>query len=360
MHSEERLLISGGAGFIATRVVSQLDADTRVALLDNLHPQVHSNGTWPGTDHENVARYEGDVRDRDQWERAILAERPTVIIHLAAETGTGQSLTEATRHTAVNAMGTSQLLDALTATGHRPAQLVVASSRAVYGEGMWRTSDGTEFYPDGRTARQLEAHQWNPLGPNGQPAEPVPHRAGATEPRPSNVYAATKLTQEHLLRAWGTAMNVPVSVLRLQNVYGAGQALDNSYTGVLTYFARQALAGQEINVFEAGGIVRDFVHVSDVANALIAASRRLPRGTSRTVDIGSGASGTLLEFASILAERAGAPAPRVTNDFRLGDVRAASADISAAAHELDYAPTVAFEDGVSELLAWARTELANA
>ena len=180
------------------------------------------------------------------------------------------------------------------------------------------------------------------------------HNAASVEPRPTNVYAATKLAQEHILSSWCGSMNVPLRILRLQNVYGAGQALENSYTGVLTYFARQAIAGEPINVYEGGGIVRDFVHVDDVVSALSAALALPAEFGFGLVDIGSGSAGTLLDYATTLAEVAGSPAPETSERFRLGDVRAAYADISPAQKLLGYEPKVSFRDGVVGLLEWAR------
>jgi dTDP-L-rhamnose 4-epimerase len=147
-------------------------------------------------------------------------------------------------------------------------------------------------------------------------------------------------------------MEVPLSILRLQNVYGAGQSLTNSYTGVLTFLARRALAGEAIEVFEGGGIIRDFVHVSDVAAALVAAVTQ-PGAVHSPVDIGSGEPVTLAEAAAVIAELANAPAPVITDRYRLGDVRAAFASIDAAQTVLGYAPRVGFRDGIKELLAFA-------
>ena len=175
---------------------------------------------------------------------------------------------------------------------------------------------------------------------------------------PSNVYAATKLAQENILTAWCASLSVPLSILRLQNVYGSGQALRNSYTGVLTAFARQSLSGAPINVYEDGGIVRDFVHVSDVVAALISAILRPAKaGEERILDIGSGASNTLLHFATTLAKAAGSSGVVVSKKYRLGDVRAAFADIDRARLELDYEARISFADGADELLVWARAEI---
>lgn len=348
------VIVSGGAGFIGTRVVRGLiESGRRVAVLDNLHRQVHPDAAWPAALDPRAVRIRGSVESIDSW-LAVLGEvtgQPTVL-HLAAETGTGQSLTEARRHASVNVLGTAALTDALVAHSIVPTSIVLTSSRAVYGEGAWLDSNGTVGYPETRVATDLGAGRWIPLLNGTRGVEPLPHDASTTIARPTNVYASTKLAQEHLLNSWCSAMGVPLSILRLQNVYGAGQALSNSYTGVLTFFSTRAIAGEAIEVYEGGGIVRDFVHVSDVAAAIITAIDR-PGAIDRAVDIGSGSPVTLEFVARSMARLAGGPDPLTTNRFRLGDVRAAFASIEAAAVALDYRPATSLEQGLAELLAFA-------
>ena len=348
------VLISGGAGFIGTRLARRLVGAHRVILLDNLHPQVHASGDWPTDSPTEAERVLGDVTESAAWDAVVAEHKPDIIVHLAAETGTGQSLTQSYRHASVNVTGTARMLDALSNSGHRPEAIVLASSRAVYGEGQWKTAEGASYYAIPRGERQLDDGKWEPIGPDGQEGVAVPHNAAFVEPRPTNVYAATKLAQEHLLSSWCASMNVPLRILRLQNVYGAGQALENSYTGVLTYFARQAIAGEPINVYEGGGILRDFVHVDDVVSALSAALALPAQNVFGLVDIGSGSAGSLLDYATTLAEIAGSPVPQISDRFRLGDVRAAYADIAPARALLGYEPKVSFRDGVVGLLDWAR------
>jgi dTDP-L-rhamnose 4-epimerase len=350
------VLITGGAGFIGTRLSAALLADGyRVDVLDSLHSQVHPDGEWPSDLPAGVARHRVDVTDPDGVDRVLRAVRPQVVLHLAAETGTGQSLTEASRHGLVNVVGTTNLLDAMTRTGHVAEHLLLASSRAVYGEGRWREEGGHPFYAPVRDADQLADGRWEPIGPSGAgaPVFPEPQLAGVVEPRPASVYAATKLAQEHLLRAWTSAMGVRLSTLRLQNVYGAGQSLANPYTGVLTVFAQQALRGRALDVFEDGRITRDFVHVSDVVAAFRQAVLR-DGNAPLLVDIGSGEPATLLDVARLIAELAGAPAPVVSGRYRNGDVRAAWTDVAPAREALDWSPMTPLRTGVTELIAWVR------
>jgi dTDP-L-rhamnose 4-epimerase len=179
------------------------------------------------------------------------------VVHLAAGTGTGQSLREAARHAEVNVVGTAAMLDAFAESGRIPAHIVLASSRAVYGEGAWRTSEGKLERPGPRSHATLSEHRWNPVAASGEPLAPDASVAGLTEPRPSNVYAATKLAQENILGAWCAGHGSASSLLRFQNVHGPGQSVTNSHTGVLAFFVRTALEGGTIEVFEDGEIIRD-------------------------------------------------------------------------------------------------------
>lgn len=352
-----QVLVTGGAGFIGTRLVSSLVAELgpmEIVVFDNLHPQVHGPQAEDPKLPAGVEFVRGDVRQAHDWDALLARFKPSVVVHLAAETGTGQSLRESARHAGVNVNGTAQLMDAFTRRGAYPSKVILASSRAVYGEGMWRSADGSTFYGQSRGPAQLRRGEWAPLGPEGQTGEPVGHDAAVVQARPSNVYAATKLAQEHLLAAWATAFGVSLTTLRLQNVYGAGQALNNPYTGVLTFLARQIASGESLEIYEGGGIVRDFVHVSDVVAAIMAAMSPDFSTGQVPYDIGSGKPGDLLAFARQLVAASGKDvAIHVTNRFREGDVRAAFANVDRASRDLDYRPMVSFEDGARELYAWA-------
>lgn len=345
------VLITGGAGFIGSALAHRLVAGgADVAVMDVLHPQVHSRDT-PIMLPSSVRLLTGDVTHAPDWDAVLRLVRPSTIVHLAAETGTAQSLSEATRHGSVNVVGTTALIDALGRAGHRPDRIVVASSRAVYGEGAWQAG-GEVFYPPARNHAQLVAGHWDPLAPSaGGQAAPLPSCASRTEPRPTNVYAATKLAQEQILSAWTSAHDTGLSVLRLQNVYGPGQSLINSYTGIVALFARLSLAGQALEVYEDGRILRDFVYIDDVVNALVAAIDN-PATASDRFDIGSGTPTTIGELAAKFAALCDAPDPVVVGKFRDGDVRAAKCDIGVATEVLGWRPQVSLEAGLGVLLDW--------
>lgn len=358
MATPKKVVVSGGAGFIGRKLCAELRRrNLEVVVLDNLHPQVHGEaGRWPAA-LDGCETVLGDVGELQAWAQTGIDEN-TFVFHLAAETGTGQSLTQPKRHAEVNVVGLAALLEHLQGSGVRPAGVTLPSSRAVYGEGDWLDEEEAVRSGDQRRGTNLKKGQWTPYFGGRALIHPLPNRAQSVVAKPTNVYAATKLAQEHLLQTWSTAMEVPFSILRLQNVYGAGQAISNPYTGVLTHFAVNALSGRPINVYEGGGIVRDFVHVDDVVEALCAT---LGSPTSQAIDIGSGQPKTLLEIAELLHTFTGGGEIRVTSDYRLGDVRSAYADTTSAARCLDFRPRVDLDRGLRGLLAGIEAEIrANA
>ena len=346
-------LVTGGAGFIGCAISSILcEAFDRVVVLDNMHPQIHPSNNRPDALHSAAELIRGDVSARGCWDDLLSGFRPQTVIHLAAETGTGQSLTEATRHASVNVVGTTQMLDAFSRHDCLPRRIVLASSRAVYGEGEWRDADGAVKYPGQRSLQQLSSGIWDFPG-----LTPLPFEATRTQTRPTSIYGATKLTQELILRAWALSFGVEASVLRLQNVYGPGQSLSNPYTGIVSLFARMARAGQAIPLYEDGEIVRDFVYIDDVARAVC----RMAIGSvppAEAYDVGSGVPTTIRQLAVAIANIYGAPAPVVNGAFRNGDVRAASCDIGRTRQALGWAPEWSVARGVEALCAWidARAE----
>lgn len=341
-------LVTGGAGFIGTATSRALaDSFDRVVAVDNLHPQVHEKPERPADLDPRVELVVADVTDAAAWDALLADVRPEVVIHLAAETGTGQSLSESTRHASVNVVGTTTMLDALLRNDALPRRLVLTSSRAVYGEGAWReTATGRVFYPPQRTRTTLEGGQWDVPG-----AEPLAMEATTVFPAPVSVYAATKLAQEHLLRAWANAFGVEAVVLRLQNVYGPGQSLSNPYTGIMSLFCRMAREGRSIPLYEDGEVRRDFVLIDDVARAVHAAAT-VTTVPAEPVDIGAGEHQTISIAASLIAEHYGAPAPHVTGQFRDGDVRHAWADVTRAEQLLGWTPEFDLRAGVTRLARW--------
>lgn len=349
-----RVLVTGGAGFIGSTLASLLaDRAEQWVVLDNLHPQVHPGSRPPADLPASVDLRVGDVTCADDLDAVVADLRPDTVIHLAAETGTAQSLSESTRHGMVNVVGTTQLLDACTRAGHVPSHVVLTSSRAVYGEGLWRRPDGSTFQPGLRTHAQLEAGSWN----HGEAAEHLPNSVRGTHPHPINVYGATKLAQEQIMAAWTGSHDTVLSVLRLQNVYGPRQSLSNPYTGIVSLFSRLAREGQSIPLYEDGEITRDFVYIDDVVDALAAALSSPPQSPVRTVDVGSGVRTTIGDLAREVASFHGAPEPHVTGQFRDGDVRHASCTVDDTVAVLGWKPRWALREGVAALQEWIATEV---
>lgn len=345
------VLITGGAGFIGTTISKLLPAQRLpVVVMDNMHPQVHSSPERPARLHADAVLVRGDVTDRNDWHTLLSEWRPRTIFHLAAETGTGQSLTEANRHGMVNVVGTTQMLDALSARGIVPEKFVLTSSRAVYGEGRWKGREGEIVYPGQRTAKMLGEAQWDFPAATSMPSE-----ASETMPMPTSVYGATKLAQEHVLSSWCNSFGAPLTTLRLQNVYGVGQSLTNSYTGIVSLFCRMAKAGKSIPVYEDGNIIRDFVYIDDVARAVVKAAQP-GSADGEVLDVGTGIGTSISELAAKISELYGAPEPHVTGAFRNGDVRSAHTTIDRTSSLLHWKPTVSLSDGIERLSRWIDEE----
>ncbi|AGG87746.1 NAD-dependent epimerase/dehydratase family protein [Rhodanobacter denitrificans] len=350
---DKAIVVTGGAGFIGSALAHRLGVGgLPIIAVDNLHPQIHPDRKRPDSLPEFAVLVKGDVTEAKTWNEVLAHWRPEILVHLAAETGTGQSLTEASRHANVNVVGTTAMLDALTRHGVKPRHVVLASSRAVYGEGAWCSESGAVFYPPPRSHAVLASGQWDPLPPDGNgKVTPKMHSGRDVFPAPTSVYGATKLAQEHILGAWCGAMQVPLSIFRLQNVYGPGQSPYNAYTGIITLFIRQARKGLQLEIYEDGEIGRDFVFIDDVVEA-IAAGIAKPPMDRRLLDVGHGVSTTIREAATVIASHHAAPLPKVTGKFRDGDVRWAVADPEPLADQLGVRAKVPFEEGVRRVAEW--------
>ncbi|HSW29273.1 MAG TPA: NAD-dependent epimerase/dehydratase family protein [Longimicrobiales bacterium] len=353
----ERIVVSGGAGFIGSRLVRRLlDAGHDVAALDSLVPAVHGEDAAPPAAIAGARFLKGDVRDGEAW-KAVLADA-TRVYHLAAETGTGESMYRSRHYVDVNVGGTALLCDLLlSGAAPRVTKVVLASSRAVYGEGPYRCREHGVVVPAPRTSARLAEGLWEPLCPRCGAEVALEPASPAVPAAPTSVYGVTKRDQEELCHLLLPPKGMGVVSLRLQNVYGPGQSLRNPYTGILSIFSVRLLAGQGVRVFEDGLASRDFVYVDDVVDAFVRAGNVEPPPGGAVVDVGSGVATPVLEAAVALAERYGAPrsAVEVTGEFRVGDIRHAVADPRAARELLGLGASTPFARGLDALADWVRT-----
>lgn len=347
-----KILVTGGAGFIGCHVSRALLAEGyEVRILDRFIEQVHGGAMPPDPVLRSVEIIDADIRDADAVARALRGVEK--VVHLAAEVGVGQSMYEIDRYVDVNDGGTAVLLKALLANPVR--RLVVASSMSIYGEGLYKTADG-EFVEE---AVRPKSGGWDPCDEQGRKLLPAPTPEWK-RPVLSSVYAITKYTQERLCMNVAPAYGMESVALRMFNVFGAGQALSNPYTGVLAIFAARILNGQPPMIFEDGEQKRDFVHVEDVARAFVLALES-PEAAGGVFNIGSGRNVTVSDVAKILAGAMGRGdlEPEILNKARAGDIRHCFADLSHANAVLGFTPRRSLEDGVPELAEWLARQTAT-
>lgn len=352
----ERVLITGGAGFVGSHLADALaGAGHEVIIFDNLEPQVHGPDCRRPAYLDSSLRLEhGDVRDLDAL--APLVREVDVVVHLAAMVGVGQSMYQIRRYTDVNAMGMATLLEALVANRDRVRKLIVASSMSIYGEGAYRCASCGPVYPRLRPTEQLARADWEMHCPTcGEQLEPVP--TPEDKPLyPTSIYAINKRDHEEMALAFGQAYAVPAVALRFFNIYGSRQALTNPYTGVAAIFCGRMLAGQAPVVYEDGGQLRDFVHVSDIVQACCLAIER-SGADHQVVNVGTGRPISVMQVGELLARELGWTGGfEIREKFRAGDIRHCFADISRIQTLLGYEPQHDFASGVSELVAWVAAQ----
>ena len=356
---EDKILITGGLGFIGLQTARLLvEQGHQVKLLDNLSPQIH--GAVPDLSslallrHPLVEIVRGDVREPGVWARTLVDV--SCVVHLAAETGTGQSMYEISRYTETNVGGTASLLDYLANHKHNVAKVVLASSRSVYGEGAYMCERCGLVYPPARSESMFRLRQWEPLCPKCRGTISATATPESAETTPASIYAATKLAQEHLIRIASQALGIPAVIFRFQNVYGEGQSLKNPYTGILSIFSNQLRQGQTINLYEDAQESRDFVHVSDVARAVVLGLLS-EEGNGCTLNVGSGFPTSVARIALLLKERLGGENQIVVSgQYRFGDIRHGYADMSTIRAKLGFVPEVSLEQGLDRFVAWVRTQ----
>jgi dTDP-L-rhamnose 4-epimerase len=346
-----RILVTGGLGFIGSHLVARLvERGDDVVILDSVERQVHGDGPVPVP--EGIDFIRGSVGDRDAAAAAL--DRVDAVVHLAAAVGVGQSMYEIERYTAMNTLATATFLEILIARRPRIQRLVVASSMSIYGEGAYACRKHGSVAPRPRSDTQMVERRWECLCPLcEEPVDPLPTpESKAIEP--TSVYAITKRDHEEYCHVVGAAYGIPVVALRFFNAYGSGQALSNPYTGVAAIFSSRLLNARAPLVYEDGLQQRDFIHVSDVVRAVMAAIEA-DEAVGSSLNVGTGRPVTIEQVATAIATHLGAPVElERAGSFRSGDIRHCFADTALAEEQLGFRAQVSFEEGVAELIEWVR------
>lgn len=353
-----KILITGGAGFIGSNLAQKLiEKGHAITVLDNLSPQIHGDNpkqTSPlyQSIKDKVNFIEGSVTHKEDWEKALKGQ--DVIVHLAAETGTGQSMYEVQKYVDVNIGGTSLMLDLLVNGNYDVKKVVVASSRSIYGEGKYLSKELGEVYPKHRTAEEMDRGDFEPTYPGSSELELV-----ATDEdskiHPSSIYGITKQNQEQMVLTVCPTIGIAAVAFRYQNVYGPGQSLKNPYTGILSIFSTQIKNGNSINIFEDGKESRDFVYIDDVVNATILGIE-MSEADNQVFNVGTGIATDVITVAESLSHNYGINVPiNISGNYRLGDIRHNFADIKKIS-KLGFQPSFTFQQGLKKFTDWVNTQ----
>lgn len=357
----KKILITGGAGFIGSNLALKLiEKGYQITVLDNLSEQIHGKNPEENSPlflsiKDKVTFIKGSVTSREDLKKAI--GENSIIVHLAAETGTGQSMYQIERYTEVNISATALLLDILTNEKHSVIKVVVASSRAIYGEGKYfNKTKNTFVYPLQRTEEFMSKGDFEVKDTN---ASDILELVATTEDsviHPTSVYGITKQVQEQLVMTVCPTIGIAGVAFRYQNVYGPGQSLKNPYTGILSIFSTQIKNGNAINIFEDGKESRDFVYIDDVVQATILGIEK-EEANNKVFNVGTGVATDVITVANELSKNYNASVPiTISGNYRLGDIRHNYADISKASTLLGFKPQISFSQGLKKFTAWVDTQ----
>lgn len=354
-----KILVTGGAGFIGSNLsLKLLEKGYEVRVLDNLSEQIH------GKDPEKSELYSsiknkvefiyGTVTSWEDWKKSI--NGVDVIVHLAAETGTGQSMYEIEKYTKVNIEGTAIMWDVLTNTEHNVSKVVVAASRAIYGEGKYFCNIHGNVYPMERKIEDLEKGDFEVKCPFCNNTLKIMGTTEDSKIHSTSLYGLTKAVQEEMSFILGKNLNIPVVTYRYQNVYGPGQSLKNPYTGILSIFSTRIKNGNDINIFEDGKESRDFVYISDVVDATILGIEK-EEANYQAFNVGTGINIDVITVAKTLRELYNSNIQiKISGNFRLGDIRHNYADINKINKLLGYTPKINFFEGMKRFVNWVNLQ----
>jgi dTDP-L-rhamnose 4-epimerase len=357
----KNVLITGGAGFIGSNLSIQLlQSGYSVSVLDILHPQIH------GTDPEKTSPLyrrikdkvhfiKGDVLNKSDWENALKGQQ--VVVHFAAETGTGQSMYEIERYSQINVIGTSILLDMLTNTKHAVEKAIIASSRSVYGEGKyWSPALQKEVFPAARKEEDLLNGDFECKCPETGVTADVRATDEDSRIQPNSIYGLSKYFQEQAVMITCRSLNIPCVALRFQNVYGPGQSLSNPYTGILAVFSTRIKQQKPVYIFEDGKESRDFIFIDDVVRATQLCIEK-QETDNHIFNVGTGTPTTVMQVAEALIKNYGITVEtQITGQFRKGDIRHNFADISRIKNTIGFTPAVSFNEGIRKFTDWVNEQ----
>ena len=352
------ILITGGAGFIGSNLTQKLvKKGFKVTILDNLSKQIHGknqNSTLYSSIKDIATFIKGDVCNKSDWQKAL--RNQDAVIHLAAETGTGQSMYEISRYNEVNILGTTHLLDILANENHTIKKMIIASSRSIYGEGKYLCKNDGVVYPNQRQDIDMANGKFNLVCFKCN--EPLQLLATDEHSKihPSSIYGITKQQQEQMILLVGKSLNIPAVALRYQNVYGPGQSLNNPYTGILSIFSTRLLNENDIDIYEDGQESRDFVFIDDVVNATILALEK-KQANNQIFNVGSGVATSVSEVANLLKSLYNSDVKiSVSGKYRFGDIRHNYADLSKIENVLGFSPKFDFLSGITSFVNWVKTQ----
>lgn len=356
----KNILITGGAGFIGSNVALKLIAKGyNVTVLDSLSKQIHGENPEETSPlylsiKDKVNFIKGSVTSREDWMKAL--EGQDAVIHLAAETGTGQSMYEIEKYVQCNIGGTALLLDILTNTKHNVKRVIVAESRAIYGEGKYHCPKCGDVYPLERKDEDMAKGDFECHCPNCGGKVSLVATTEDSAIHPSSVYGIGKQVQGQLVHLICKNIGIESVSFRYQNVYGPGQSLTNPYTGILSIFSNRIKSHKGINIFEDGKETRDFVYIDDVVDATIA-GMEVPEANGHVFNVGTGIAIDVLTVAQTLCKHYGIDVPlTVSGNYRLGDIRHNYADITLAKQILGFQPKWTFDAGIKQFTEWVNSQ----
>jgi len=354
----KNILISGGAGFIGSNLTKKLvSKGYNITILDNLSKQIHGKDQKSelyNSIKEISTFILGDVCNEEDWKKSLKGQ--DAVIHLAAETGTGQSMYEISRYNDVNILGTSHLLDFLANNKNSVKKLIIASSRSIYGEGKYKCENHGVVYPNDRIVSNMMKGKFDLFcDACGSELNLMPTDENS-KIHPSSIYGITKQQQEQMTLLMGRSLGIPAVALRYQNVYGPGQSLSNPYTGILSIFSTRMLNGNDIDIYEDGEESRDFVFIDDVVEATILALEK-EEANHQIFNVGSGETTSVSQVANSLKKLYDSNVNiSIGGSFRLGDIRHNYADLNKIKNLLGFTAKFDFQTGISRFADWVKTQ----